>query len=139
MHYRTNYDTDPDAESAAKLKNYVTGDAVRVVTEAGLEADSVDKQSFETGARNAAETRQHTISMADVHDIDDLAEGARTAMRECDAVDGNWMVGIHDSADDENPHIHVAEFSQERRGTDFDIYAVRDTLEDAFPEEPTAW
>jgi len=137
MHYRTDYELRPTAEQAYKLKNYVAGNAELVVTQAGLEADDRDLGAFAKGASHAKETRQHTISMAREHDIEDLAERARAVAK--DALDGNWMVGVHVPDDDANQHLHIAEFSHQERGTDFDIYEVRDQLEEQFPSEPTAW
>lgn len=137
MHYRTDYELNPTGEQAYKLKNYVAGNAALVVTQAGLDADDRDLEAFAEGARHAKETRQHTISMAREHDIEDLASRARSVAR--DTLGGNWMIGVHVPDDDSNPHLHIAEFAQEERGTDFDIYGVRDRLENEFPSEPTAW
>lgn len=115
----------------------MAGNADIVVSEGGLRADDIDLRAFAEGARHAKETRQHTISMAEQHDPTDLADAAFDVARESDAIDGNWMVGIHTDSDG-NAHIHIAEFSQRSRGTDFDIYEVREQLENRI-DDPPAW
>lgn len=136
MHYQTTYETRPGNEEAYALKNYVAGNAELVVDETGREVHPDQLAAFAKGAEHSAETRQHTISMAEDHDLDDLAE-AGTAVGKA-ALDGNFMVGVHDP-EDGNAHIHIAEFAQQERGTDFDIQQVRESLEEQIPNDPTAW
>lgn len=136
MHYQTTYRTNPDGEAAWKLRNYVAGNATKVVDETGHEAHEDQLAAFAKGAECSKETRQHTISMANEHPVDDLAEAGRRVADE--ALDGSYMIGVH-NPDDGNAHIHIAEFAQQERGTDFDIGAVRESLEEQIPNDPTAW
>jgi len=136
MHYQTTYRTNPDGETAWKLRNYVAGNAQLVVDSTGMEAHEDQLAAFAKGAECSSETRQHTISMANEYPVDELAEAGRSVAE--DSLDGPYMVGIH-NPDDGNAHIHIAEFSQRERGTDFDIHAVRESLETHIPDDPTAW
>jgi hypothetical protein len=135
MHYETTYRTDPTAEQAWKLRNYVAGNATLVVDETGTEAHEDQLAAFAKGAECSKETRQHTVSMAEEHSVDELAEAGRKVADE--SLDGNFMIGIH-NPDDGNAHIHVAEFAQERRGHDFDIPQFRESLEKHI-DDPPAW
>lgn len=139
MNYHTQYRASPGPQQAAQLTNYVARGSEMVVTQSGLEASDRDIDAFERQARGAAETRQHTVSMVEEHPPDVLAERACAVAD--DALDGDYLVGIHGGDEDTNAHIHIAECCDERRGADFDIYAVRDALEREFADggEPTAW
>ena len=136
MHYQTQYRIDPTPQQAHKLRQYVGGgDAEIVLTESGLEASTDDLMAFAKGAERSTELRQHTVSMAEEHDPEELVEQGRQAAKE--ALDGNFVVSVH-AADDVNPHLHIAEFVHENRGSDFAITPVRESLEN-YIDDPTAW
>lgn len=136
MHYQTQYRTDPTPQQAHKLRQYVgAGDAEIVLTESGVEASTDDLMAFAKGAKCSTELRQHTVSMAEKHDPEELAEQGRQAAKE--ALDGNFIVSVH-TGDDVNPHLHIAEFAYKSRGSDFDISPVRESLEN-YIDDPTAW
>jgi hypothetical protein len=91
--------------------------------------------AFAKGAEHSTELRQHTVSTAEEHDPEKLVEQGRQAAK--DVLDGNFVVSVH-TADDVNPHLHIAEFVHENRGSDFDITSVRESLEKHI-DDPTAW
>jgi len=123
MHYQTQYRIDPSPQQAHKLRQYVGGgDAEVVVTQSGQDASTDDLMAFAKGAQHSKELRQHTVSMAEIHDPKELAEKGRQVAKE--SLDGNFVVSVH-NAEDVNPHLHIAEFVHEKRGSDFD--------------DPTAW
>lgn len=135
MHYHTTYRPDPQPRNARKLKNYVAGNAEIVVDSVGQQPGDEQLEQFVRGAASSRETRQHTISMMNDYDHEKLVEWGQQVADEC--LDGEYMIGIHDDGESA-AHIHIAEFTAELRGSDFDIFAVRDSLEKHI-DDPPAW
>ena len=135
MHYQTQYRADPNIRNGRKLKNYVVGNAVKVVDSVGMEPTEQQLEQFSRAAGNSAETRQHTISMMTDYDPEQLAEWGQAVAKE--SLDGEFMIGIHDDGDAAE-HIHIAEYTDEIRGTDFDIFQFRESAENHI-DDPPAW
>lgn len=136
MHYHTTFRRDPQPRNARKLRNYVAGNSEKVVDSVGMEPSEQQLEQFVRGAASSSETRQHTISLMDEYETDQLTDWAEEIADEC--LDGEYMIGIHPGDGDTARHIHIAEYSDELRGADFDIFQVRDSLENHIPDPP-AW
>lgn len=136
MHYHTTFRPDPQPRNARKLKNYVAGNAETVVDSIGQQPSDEQLEQFVWGAAGSSETRQHTISLMNDYDTEQLVEWGQQIADE--TLDGEFMIGIHPGEGDTARHIHIAEFNDELRGSDFDIFRVRESLENHIPDPP-AW
>lgn len=135
MHYHTTFRKNPQPRNARKLKNYVAGNSEAVVDSVGMQPSDEQLEQFVRAAASSAETRQHTISMMNEYDPETLIEWGQEVADDC--LDGEYMIGIH-TDDDTAPHIHIAEFNDSARGSDFDIFRVRESLEEHI-DDPPAW
>jgi len=135
MHYQTTFRTNPSSRNGRKLKNYVAGNSIAVVDSVGMQPSEQQLEQFVRAASSSAETRQHTISLMNEYETEQLIDWAESIADE--TLDGEYIIGIHDN-DESAPHIHIAEIHDEARGTDFDIFEVRDSLEKHIPDPP-AW
>lgn len=138
VYYSSDPVSNPNGRDAHKLKNYVAGNADRVITSAGIDATDRDLDLFAEHAATVDQQRMHTLSFHDEHDLDDLAERAQEIG---DELDGAWMAGVHAPEGDRNPHIHIAEVGSYRdvnRGPQ-GIDELRDEIDETFPEEKPAW
>lgn len=135
MHYHTTYRPNPQPRNARKIKNYVAGNAELVVDSVGQQPGEEQLEQFVRAAAGSGETRQHTISLMNEYPPEQLAEWGQQVADEC--LDGEYMIGVHNDGD-VSAHIHIAEFTDETRGTDFDIFQVRNALENHIPDPP-AW
>lgn len=136
--YRSDPVSNPNGRDAHKLKNYVAGNADRVITSAGIAATDRDLQLFAEYAATVDQQRMHTISFHDEHDLDDLADRAHQIGQQ---LDGAWMAGVHAPDSDRNPHIHIAEIGSYRdvnRGPN-GIEQLREVIAEIFSEESPAW
>jgi hypothetical protein len=136
MRYHTQFQTSPAGDDAGKLERYVAGNAETVVTPSGLAATDRDLDLFAKGAAASNETRMHTVTLTQDFDADRLADRAIEVCKDCDELDTS-MIGIH-PGESGNTHIHIAEYSDQERGTDFSISKMRESLEKHI-DDPPAW
>lgn len=135
MHYHTTFRPNPTPRNARKLKNYVAGNAELVVDSVGQQPTDEQLEQFVRSAAGSGETRQHTISLMSAYPPEKLAEWGRKVADE--SLDGEYVIGVHNEGA-VAAHIHIAEFFDEARGTDFAISDVRESLE-KYIDDPPAW